>query len=65
VGSYDFVTADKFGRNDWPHVIEFGSFLGWSAGRAGWRAVLPNKKHEFSTGWQAAQKGVPAGCTTG
>jgi len=29
------------------------------------RAVLPNEKHEFSAGWQAAQKGGPAGCTTG
>jgi len=29
------------------------------------RAVLPNEKHEFSRGWQAAQKGEPAGCTTG
>jgi len=30
MGSYDFVTADKFGKNDWPflwpHVLEFGSF---------------------------------------
>jgi len=31
----------------------------------GWRAVLPNEKHEFSAGWQAAQKGGTAGCTTG
>ena len=30
-----------------------------------WRAVLPNKKHEFSAGWRAAQKGGPAGWTTG
>jgi len=29
---------------------------GGPAGRAGWRAVLPNEKHEFSTGWRAAQK---------
>ena len=34
-------------------------------GRAGWSAVLPNEKYEFSTGWRAAQKGGPAGCTTG
>jgi len=27
--------------------------------------VLPNEKHEFSTGWGAAQKGRPTGCTTG
>jgi len=27
--------------------------------------VLPNEKHEFSKGWQAAQKSGPAGCTTG
>ena len=33
--------------------------------RAGWRSVLPNEKHEFSAGWRAAQKGGPAGCTTG
>jgi len=26
---------------------------------------LPNEKHEFSTGWRAALKGVPAGCTIG
>jgi len=24
--------------------------------------MLPNEKHEFSTGWRAAQKGRPAGC---
>jgi len=27
---YDFVTADKFGKNDWPFLVpclEFGSFL--------------------------------------
>jgi len=34
-------------------------------GPAGWGAVLPNKKHEFFAGWRAAQKGGPAGCTTG
>jgi len=27
--------------------------------------VLPNAKHEFSADWRAAQKGGPAGCTTG
>jgi len=27
--------------------------------------MLPNEKHEFSTGWRAAQKGGPAGCTPG
>jgi len=27
--------------------------------------VLPNKKHEFSTGWRDAQKGGLADCTTG
>ena len=40
---------------------------GRPAGRAGWRTVLPNEKHEFSAGsagWRAAQKGRPAGCTT-
>ena len=37
---------------------------GGPAGRAGWRAVLPNEKHELSAGWRAAQSG-PAGCTTG
>jgi len=26
---------------------------------------MPNEKHEFSTGWRAAQKGRPASCTTG
>ena len=26
---------------------------------------MPNEKHEFSAGWRAAQKGGPAGCTTG
>ena len=31
----------------------------------GWRAMLPNEKHEFSVGWRAAQKGGLAGCTTG
>jgi len=36
---------------------------GGPAGRAGWRAVLPNEKHEFSMGWRAAQKGGMAGCT--
>jgi len=30
--------------------------------RAGWKAVFPNEKREFSVGWQAAQKGSPAGC---
>jgi len=35
------------------------------AGRAGWRAVLPNEKHELSAGWRAAQKSGPAGCITG
>jgi len=34
-------------------------------GQAGWRAVLPNEIHEFSAGWRAAQKGWPAGWTTG
>ena len=29
----------------------------------GWRAVLPNEKHEFSGGWRTAQKGGSAGCT--
>jgi len=24
--SYDFVTADKFGKNGWPLVLEFGYF---------------------------------------
>jgi len=36
-----------------------------NGGPTGWRAVLPNEKHEFSVGWRAAQKGGPAGCTTG
>jgi len=27
--------------------------------------VLLNEKHEFSSGWRAAQKGGLAGCTTG
>jgi len=36
-----------------------------AGGRAGWRAVLPNEKHELSTGWRAAQKSGPAVCTTG
>jgi len=31
MGSYDFVTADKGGKNGWPFfwplVLEFGSFL--------------------------------------
>jgi len=27
MGSYNFVTADKFGKNDWPLVLEFRSFL--------------------------------------
>jgi len=31
MGSYGFVTADKFGKNDWPFfwplVLEFASFL--------------------------------------
>ena len=30
MGSYDFVTADKFGKMVgpfWPHVLEFGSLL--------------------------------------
>ena len=27
--------------------------------------MLPHEKHEFSAGWRAAQKGGPAGCTTG
>jgi len=27
--------------------------------------MFPNEKHEFSGGWRAAQKGGPAGCTTG
>jgi len=30
MGSYDFATADKFGKNGWPFlwplVLEFGSF---------------------------------------
>jgi len=31
MGLYDFVTADKFGKNGWPffwphHVLEFGFF---------------------------------------
>jgi len=34
MGSYDFVTADKFGKNGWsffwPHILEFGSFLAFS-----------------------------------
>ena len=38
---------------------------GGPAGRAEWRAVLPNKKHELFAGWRAAEKGGPAGCTTG
>jgi len=25
--------------------------------------VLPNEKHEFSVGWQAAQQDRPVGCT--
>jgi len=31
MGAYDFVAADKFGKDSWPffwpHVLEFGSFL--------------------------------------
>jgi len=34
-------------------------------GRAGWRAVLPNEKHEFPAGWRAAQKGGPTSYSTG
>ena len=34
-------------------------------GRVGVRAVFPNEKHEFFTGWRAAQKGGPAGCIQG
>ena len=34
-------------------------------GRPGWRAVLPNEKHEFSAGKRTAQKGWLAGSTTG
>jgi len=34
MGSYDFATADEFGKNDWsffwPLVLEFGSFLALS-----------------------------------
>jgi len=34
MGSYDFVTADKFGKSGWPFfwplVLAFGSFLGLS-----------------------------------
>jgi len=26
-----------------------------NGGSAGWRAVLPNEKHEFSAGWRAAE----------
>ena len=37
---------------------------GGPVGLAGWRAVLPNEKHELSAGWRAAQS-RPAGCTTG
>jgi len=34
------------------------------AGRpGGLEGAFPNEKHEFSVGWQAAQKGGPAGCT--
>ena len=33
--------------------------------RAGWRVVLRNEKHEFSSVRQAAQKGGPADCTAG
>jgi len=52
-------------------VNPFSTYRGWitlnggPAGRAGWRAVLPNEKHEFSAGWRPAQKGGPAGFTTG
>jgi len=42
-----------------PQVSELAS--GYATGRA----VLPNEKHEFLAGWRAAQKGGPAGCTTG
>jgi len=34
MGSYDFVTVDKFGKNGWsffwPRVLDFGSFLAFS-----------------------------------
>ena len=30
---------------------------GGPAGRAGWRAVFPIRKHEFAAGWRAARKG--------
>jgi len=35
MGSYDFVTADIFGKNGWPLVLEFGSFLDkiWPLGK--------------------------------
>jgi len=38
---------------------------GGPAGRAGWKTVLRNEKHDFSADWGAAQKGGAAGCTTG
>jgi len=34
------------------------------AGRAGWKTVLRNEKHDFSADWGAAQKGgAQGGCT--
>jgi len=35
--------------------VERITLNGGPAGQAGWRAVLPNKKHEFSAGWRAVQ----------
>ena len=56
-------------------AIEQGIYKGMTlnggpAGRAGWRAVFPIEKHEFSAGRRAALKGGPkqggpASCTLG
>jgi len=41
MGSYDFATADKFGKNGWPLVLEFGSFYTWLGPLAKSRSTNP------------------------
>ena len=72
-----WVNLYFFTMSIYKHLIVFCTcylFLQWNVGitlnggpvgRAGWRAVLPNEKHELSKGCRAAQKSGPAGCTTG
>jgi len=55
-------------RYTWPDAIQIkGSVyrITLNGGPGGLEGVLPNEKHEFSAGSRAAQKGGPAGCTTG